>query len=177
MIEREQEKTAEMRSDPDFAPLVDGLDNLKELVSTVRALHRRTLALGIIVVVLVGILVAVFFLGHKMREVAQDNRDLAEDAKDQSERLQEVVANQRDVIKAQNRERMLSSIEACQVRNAANQSTRQQFRLTYQVIRRSSDSPEGKAFVEVLIDRIPDPQVQDRDCNDDGVLSRRDYLR
>lgn len=173
----EPERKAEMRSDTDFAPLVEGLDNLRELVTTVRSLHRRTHTLGIISIVLVVVLIIVGVLGLQMWGVAKDNRNLAQDAKAQSEQLQEVVHDQRVVIQAQARERKQSMKEACQTHNSSNRATRQQFLATYRLIRDNSRTPEGKAFIQVLIDRVPDAQDEDTDCNKDEVLDRRDYLR
>lgn len=176
-MSEDEETTADMRNDPDFAPLVEGLDNLGKLVETVKSLHRRTHAQQIMILVLAGLIAVVFVLGFLTWDLARDNRRVAGTAKANSERLEQVVANQRHVIRDQERERTQSLTEACQTRNSANKATRQQFRLTYRIIRRNSDSPEGKAFVQVLVDRIPDPHEQDRDCNDDGTLNRRDYLR
>ena len=172
-----EEKTAEMRNDPDFAPLVEGLDNLGKLVETVRSLHRRTHAQQVMLLALAGLIAVVAVLGGLTWGVSRDNQKIARDSKEQSERLQEVVAAQRHVIRAQEDERTQSMVEACQTRNSANKTTRQQFRLTYQIIRRNSDSVENKAFVEVLIDRIPKPHEQDRDCNEDHKLNRRDYMQ
>lgn len=172
-----EEKAADMRNDPDFSPLVEGLDNLGKLVETVKSLHRRTHVQQIMILALAGLVAVVAVLGGLTWGISRDNKEIADESKVQADRLAEVVADQRQVIRAQERERTQSMIEACQTRNSANKSTRQQFRLTYHIIRRNSDSPESKAFVEVLLDRIPKPHEQDRDCNEDHRLNRRDYMR
>lgn len=154
----------------------EGIEHLGQIADKVESLHNRSRVTFYLLGGMALLLVAVVFVGYKTWQQGQTNADQRED-------LEQVVANQRQVIthlKTTQRQQQAQAekviLEACRSRNEANRQIRGEFRRAYlNVYRLGPRDPERRAAIQELIDGIPTPEMQDRDCNGDDVISRLDY--